>query len=105
MTKEEFDNLVSSIKNNDYSPNLMGECLAYALLQGDWEFQHIGNSCVLLETNAGEQAVVKAKSVCKMPGYYVYLLTGGTVKVLEAAQSLNEVMGFLNHGASASASA
>ena len=96
MTKEEFDNLVSSIKRDDYSPNLMGHCLAYALLQGEWEFTHIGNSCVVLETNAGEQAVVKARSVCKMPGYYVYLLAGDTAKVLEAAESLNEVMAFLN---------
>ena len=96
MTKEEFETLVASVKSNNYSPNLMGECLAYALLQGEWEFQHIGNSCVLLETTAEEQAVVKARSVCKMPGYYVYLLTGGTVKVLEAAQSLNKVMEFLN---------
>lgn len=96
MTKEELETLVASVKSNNYSPNLMGECLAYALLQGEWEFQHIGSSCVLLETNAGEQAVVKARSVCKMPGYYVYLLTGDTVKILEAAQSLNEVMSFLN---------
>lgn len=96
MTKEEFDNLVTSIREDNYSPNLMGECLAYALLQGEWEFQHIGNSCVILETCTGKQAVVKAQRVCKMPGYYVYLLTGDAVQILEPARSLNEVMAFLN---------
>lgn len=96
MTTEEFKARVSAIEENDYSHNRTGECLAYALLQGRWEFQNIGYSRVVLATNTGEQAVVEVRNCCKMPGYYAYLLANGAVQVLEAAESLNEVMVFLN---------
>ncbi len=97
MTLREFNLQVAEAKTQ--TKTLFSECLAHAMLQGDWEFiSHGGQGVVLVDMNAG-MALVRAHTFVKDPYYSCAkcVMDGDSFVVVERhLYNLKEVCEFLN---------
>ena len=96
MTRKEFGQSAEIVRRQIRT--VTGECLAYALTRGEWEFTDYGNNSAVLISEGGEQAIVFAHAYsysCYKTFIFDEDVDGVGVKSLQA-NSMKEVYGFLN---------